>query len=211
MTYSDWREDLSEGAKTRLVVKGLKAIKSVIKKGGKKIKGEIGNIGATKAGSRLKMDDVVNRPVKPKKPTLKKGESWTGGGTRDGKPIPTRNLSARYKTYINKLKKYEKDIKDFNDKLIKDRKDVVDPSKIGDNPGARAKIRDLLNKLKKNVKEEAMAAPTNSVGDGSNVALPPTHEPGIKKKKNKRGSGMKNRKKKTYAYGGYGSRKNWMV
>ena len=73
MTYSDWREDLSEGAKTRLVVKGLKAIKSVIKKGGKKIKGEIGNIGATKAGSRLKMDDVVNRPVKPKKPTLKKG------------------------------------------------------------------------------------------------------------------------------------------
>ena len=59
--------------------------------------------------------------------------------------------------------------------------------------------------------EEMMAAPTNSVGDGSKVALPPTHEPGIKTKKNKRGSGMKNRKKKTYAYGGYGSRKNWMV
>ena len=56
--------------------------------------------------------------------------------------------------------------------------------------------------------EEMMAAPTNSVGDGSKVALPPTHEPGIKKKKNKRGSGAK---KKTYAYGGYGSRKNWMV
>ena len=200
MTYSDWQEELSEGAKTRLVIKGLKAIRSVIKKPNFPI-------GSTKASGRLRMDDVVNRPVKPNKPTLKKGESWTGGiGGR-----PTRNLSARYKTYINKLKKYKKDIKDFNDKLMKDRKDVVDPSKIGDNPGARAKIRDLLNKLKKNVKEEAMAAPTNSVGDGSNVALPPTHEPGIKKKKNKRGSGMKNRKKKTYAYGGYGSRKNWMV
>ena len=69
-------------------------------------------------------------------------------------------------------------------------------------------LRKLLDNLRK---EEVMAAPTNSVGDGSNVALPPTHEPGIKKKKNKRGSGMKNRKKKTYAYGGYGSRKNWMV
>ena len=46
--------------------------------------------------------------------------------------------------------------------------------------------------------EEMMAAPTNSVGDGSKVALPPTHEPGIKKKK------------KTYAYGGRGSRKMWM-
>ena len=56
MTYSDWREDLSEGAKTRLVIKGLKAIKSVIKKGGKKIKGEIGNIGATKAAGRLNVD-----------------------------------------------------------------------------------------------------------------------------------------------------------
>ena len=31
--------------------------------------------------------------------------------------------------------------------------------------------------------EEAMAAPTNSVGDGSKVALPPTHEPGFKKKR----------------------------
>ena len=31
------------------------------------------------------------------------------------------------------------------------------------------------------------------------------------KKKNKRGSGMKNRKKKTYAYGGRGSRKMWMA
>ena len=30
-------------------------------------------------------------------------------------------------------------------------------------------------------------------------------------KKNKRGSGMKNRKKKTYAYGGRGSRKMWMT
>ena len=188
MTYSDWQEELSEGAKTRLVIKGLKAIRSVIKKPNFPI-------GSTKASGRLRMDDVVNRPVKPNKPTLKKGESWTGGiGGR-----PTRNLSARYKTYINKLKKYKKDIKDFNDKLMKDRKNIVDPSKIGDNPGARAKIRDLLNKLKKNVKEEAMAAPTNSVGGGQIAGTVEAGDnPPVKKKK------------KTYAYGGTGSRKMWM-
>ena len=190
MTYSDWQEELSEGAKTRLVIKALKAIRSVIKKP----KTKIFPIGSTKASGRLRMDDVVNRPVKPNKPTLKKGESWTGGiGGR-----PTRNLSARYKTYLKKLKKYEKDIKDFNDKLMKDRKDVVDLSKIGDNPGARAKIRDILNKLKKNVKEEAMAAPTNSVGGGQIAGTVEAGDnPPVKKKKR-------------YIYGGTGSRKMWM-
>ena len=34
--------------------------------------------------------------------------------------------------------------------------------------------------------EEIMGAPVNSVGDGSSTALPPAHEPGIKKKKDKR-------------------------
>ena len=191
MTYSDWQEELSEGAKTRLVIKALKAIRSVIKKP----KTKILPIGSTKASGRLRMDDVVNRPVKPNKPTLKKGESWTGGiGGR-----PTRNLSARYKTYINKLKKYEKDIKDFNDKLMKDRKDVVDLSKIGDNPGARAKIRDILNKLKKNVKEEAMAAPTNSVGGGQIAGTVEAGDnPPVKKKKR-------------YIYGGTGSRRFWLT
>ena len=53
MTYSDWREELSEGAKTRLVIKGLKAIKSVIKKGGKKITRDVGSIGAPKASGRI--------------------------------------------------------------------------------------------------------------------------------------------------------------
>ena len=191
MTYSDWQEELSEGAKTRLVIKALKAIRSVIKKP----KTKIFPIGSTKASGRLRMDDVVNRPVKPNKPTLKKGESWTGGiGGR-----PTRNLSARYKTYINKLKKYEKDIKDFNDKLMKDRKDVVDLSKIGDNPEARAKIRDILNKLKKNVKEEAMAAPTNSVGGGQIAGTVEAGDnPPVKKKKR-------------YIYGGTGSRRFWLT
>ena len=33
-------------------------------------------------------------------------------------------------------------------------------------------------------KEETIAAPTNSVGDGSNVSLPPSYVPGVRKRKN---------------------------
>ena len=66
-------------------------------------------------------------------------------------------------------------------------------------------LRKLLDNLRK---EEVMAAPTNNASSGAIAGLPPDDPP---VRKNKRGSGMKNRKKKTYAYGGYGSRKNWMV
>ena len=44
-------------------------------------------------------------------------------------------------------------------------------------------------------KEETTAAPTNSVGDGSNVSLPPSYVPGMRKR---------------YAKGGKNSRKPWL-
>ena len=50
--------------------------------------------------------------------------------------------------------------------------------------------------------------PTNNASSGNIAGLPPDDPP---VKKNKRGSGMKNRKKKKYAYGGRGSRKMWMT
>ena len=59
--------------------------------------------------------------------------------------------------------------------------------------------------------EEAMAAPTNSLGGGQIAGTTEAGDDPPVKKKNKRGSGMKNRKKKTYAYGGRGSRKMWMA
>ena len=70
-----------------------------------------------------------------------------------------------------------------------------------------------INKIIKKIRDlrEEMAAagvPTNNASSGNIAGLPPDDPP---VRKNKRGSGMKNRKKKTYAYGGYGSRKNWMV
>jgi hypothetical protein len=37
---------------------------------------------------------------------------------------------------------------------------------------------DIINKMEED-------APANAVGTGANVALPPTHEPGVKKKKKK--------------------------
>ena len=57
------------------------------------------------------------------------------------------------------------------------------------------------------LKEEA---PTNNVGGGKIAGtVEAGDDPPVKK--NKRGSGMKNRKKKKYAYGGRGSRKMWMT
>ena len=59
------------------------------------------------------------------------------------------------------------------------------------------KRRNFIKRLKGDIPEEAMAAPTNSVGDGSNVSLPPSYIPGMRKRKN-------------YAKGGRNSRKPWL-
>jgi len=85
-----------------------------------------------------------------------------------------------------------------------------DPLKPGDYKWLKKQSVPLDTAMKT---EEAMAVPTNNVGDGK---IAGTVEAGDDppKKKNKRGSGVKNRKKKkkkTYAYGGRGSRKMWMA
>ena len=51
----------------------------------------------------------------------------------------------------------------------------------------------------------------NSLGGGKIAGTVEAGDEPPVKKRNKRGSGMKNRKKKTYAYGGRGSRKMWMA
>ena len=197
----------------------------------------LGIAGALKS-KKENEDDIVNRPIEPKKPTPKDGESWTSGiGGR-----PTRNLSGRWKTFKRKKEKHNKDLKDFNDKLTVDSpyKDFKPDKTIpGDNPQSRAQTRDMLNKktgdqtkevkkinyndysdaMKKWKKggkkenkpkledflEQAMAAPTNNVGDGQIAGtVEAGDDPPVKKKKRKG-------KKKTYAYGGVGSRRNWMV
>ena len=47
-------------------------------------------------------------------------------------------------------------------------------------------INKIISTIRR-LKEEAIAAPTNSVGDGSKVGLPPTHEPpGVPSSKKKK-------------------------
>ena len=56
---------------------------------------------------------------------------------------------------------------------------------------------------------EEVAIANSMSGGGIAGSVEAGDEPPVKK--NKRGSGVKNRKKKTYAYGGRGSRKMWMT
>ena len=82
-----------------------------------------------------------------------------------------------------------------------------DPLKPGDYKWLKKQSVPLDTAMKT---EEAMAVPTNNVGDGKIAGtVEAGDDPPVKK--NKRGSGMKNRKKKKYAYGGKGSRKMWMA
>ena len=61
----------------------------------------------------------------------------------------------------------------------------------------------------RNFRKEEVAIANSMSGGGIAGSAEAGDEPPVKK--NKRGSGMKNRKKKTYAYGGRGSRKMWMT
>ena len=113
-----------------------------------------------------------------------------------------------------------KTFQQFQEALIAKGSDKLDPEVLKQNPDLDpTKARDYI-KLKRMQKklspkidlalntEEAI---TNSLSGGK---IAGTVEAGDDppKKKNKRGSGArKNRKKKTYAYGGKGSRKMWMA
>ena len=113
-----------------------------------------------------------------------------------------------------------KTFKQFTEALIAKGQGKIDPEVLKQNPHLDpTKARDYM-KLKRMQKklapkidlalntEEAMAVPTNNASSDNIAGLPPDSPP---VKKNKRGSGMKNRKKKKYAYGGRGSRKMWMA
>ena len=236
MTYSDWREELSEG-KRRIFFQAMQKLgqigKKVAKKTGEKLTRDSGSLGATKASGRVKLGDVVVRPKKPIKPTPKTGETWDTGMTRDGKAVPSRNLSARYKTYKRKKDQYDRDIKDFNDKLLKDREVASNISNIGDNPEARAQIRDTLSKQTGDQAKKVKKINYNNYSDAlkkweksgkkgtkpslqdflEQVMAAPTNNVGDGKIAGtvEAGDNPPVKKKKRYIYGGTGSRKRWMV
>ena len=57
-----------------------------------------------------------------------------------------------------------------------------------------------INKIISTLRSLREEAPTNAVGDGSDTAIPQTHEPGVKKKKKKR---------EPTPVGRYGTRRTW--
>ena len=90
----------------------------------------------------------------------------------------------------------------------------LDPKVLKDNPGLDPlnprdymKLKRIQNSIEPDLamKTEEAVAPTNNVGDGKIAGtVEAGDDPPVKKKKKKG-------KKKTYAYGGRGSRKMWMT
>ena len=175
MTYSDWREEflLTEGAKSRIIIKGLRKL-GLIKK--PKI---------TKASGVLNVDPELI------------------------KQFPGVNIrKLAYPDYkANRNPKLAKAIRIAKEKLEREKLQGM-----GGSPGQLYKGVDLNKQVKKSKKdtyinpadgkeydipEEAMAVPTNNASGDAIAGLPPDNPP-VK------------RKKKTYAYGGRGSRKMWM-
>jgi len=173
MTYSDWREELSEGVKTRLLMKSLKGAGKLAAKLGKKLTSSIDDIGTTKASGR-----IIRR---------NKDKSGVSGKSLE------RRVQDRNRKQNPNIASPSTDAKQLISK--KEEGEYVPPTKE-----ISKKIRDILKKLT----EDAMAAPTNNVGGGQIAGtVEAGDDPPVKKKKKG--------KKKTYAYGGRGSRKMWMA
>ena len=159
MKFSEWlqtlpEEQLDEFAATAVATSPIwaPALKTAAVTAGayalSKAPGVIKNMMSKKNDNSYDPSKKVQRPKVTPKPTPKDGESWKGGiGER-----PTRNLSGRYKTHQQGKAK----LKDFNDKLTTSSPGAEfkpdNSGEPGDNPEARAKIRDMLNKLKKKKK-----------------------------------------------------------
>ena len=128
---------------------------------------------------------------------------------------PRQRRKAQSRAIARGLKKKNKTNKKINtktDDVVKSRYTAKDKTiRFEPKEGEVKKSQEMIDKLNnpnyfdkimRNIrKEEAMAAPTNNVGDGKIAGtVEAGDDPPVKKKK----------KKKTYAYGGRGSRKMWM-
>tara|TARA_B100001564_G_C20383318_1_gene553333 strand:+ start:36 stop:731 length:696 start_codon:yes stop_codon:yes gene_type:complete len=228
MTYSDWREDLTEGVKTRLLIKALKGAKKLSKKLGKKVKGSVENIGATKAGQGrnvfIKNPDgtrIQNPNVKPLTPDYQNlGQMNRGEGQlrlfnaknpnyKLTNPTPkpekiTKSSSGPNRSAIRKKNedaiKTAKALQIQQNKLKKQALDGMQINLLKKSDYPKKVQKYLGNDFERVTKmqEEIMAAPTNSVGGGQ---IAGTVEAG---------DNPPVKKKKRYIYGGTGSRKMWM-
>ena len=127
-----------------------------------------------------------------------------------------RKLSAAEKKLFDKSQRDT----DQRDDMIKSNPTEIDKqnklidrySKRHKTPKQKTDTQKFLKGLARGeIIQDEFSAPTNNVGDGKIAGTSEAGDDPPVKKKNKRGSGMKNRKKKKYAYGGRGSRKMWMA
>ena len=213
MTYSDWREELSE-SKARIVVKGLKALKNVIRKGRKTKKPSIFIKNAD--GTRIQNPNV--KPLTPDYQNLgqaAKGEGQlrllntknpnlkvTNPAQKPEKPL--KDSRAIYKqNKRKKLEELEKTARGLINQQNKLKKQALDGMQVNllkksDYPKKLQKyLGDDFERVTK-IQEEVMGAPTNSMGGGAIAgSVEAGDNPPVKKKKR-------------YIYGGRGSRKMWM-
>ena len=190
MIYSDWREELilTEGAKTRFIIKGLKKIKGLIKK--PKI---------TKASGVLNVDPELIKQFP--------GVNIKKLAYPDYKANKNPKLAKAIKIFKDKLERAKMPSSSPYSTYVAPKVEIRSPIP----PKLSQQIKSNLSKITKKIKdkkkkigEEVMAAPTNNVGGGQIAGTVEAGDDPPKKKKKKK------KKKKTYAYGGRGSRKMWM-
>ena len=232
MTYSDWREELilTEGAKTRFIIKGLKKLKGIIKKP----KRNIFPIGSTKASGRLPDIDpdlIAQFPgVNYRKlmypdykanrnPKLAKAIKYVKGKL-DRAKNPKFKGGSPYSTDVPpsipnvrtpvppKLSQQIKSNLSKGTKLTDDqkKKNFADYVK-----SLTKKVKDK-NKVKKNLKTYEGDNKYYPPEIGEEVMAAPTNSVGGGQIAGtvEAGDNPPVRKKKRYIYGGRGSRKMWM-
>ena len=201
MTYSDWREELSE-AKARIVVKGLKALKNVIRKGRKTKKPSI----FIKNADGTKMQNVNVKPLTPDYQNL--GQMAKGEGQM--RLFNTKNPNYKVTNPTPKPEKITKSSSGPNRSAIrKKNEDAIKTAKALQIQQNKLKKQALdgmqVNLLKKSdypkkvqkylgndfervtkIQEEVMAAPTNSMGGGAIAgSVEAGDNPPVNKKKKK--------------------------
>ena len=174
----------------------------------------------TPSAEELRKAKLTGKLIKPKQGESKKTEKLIDKYKKEDEVSKQRELIRNTEKQITKPKKGEKKealktLKDFlKARKIEGRtmmriKQDADISKKGPGDQLPDARRDYLNKLLKNLRKEEVAIANSMGGGGIAGSVEAGDEPPVRR--NKRGSGMKNRKKKKYAYGGRGSRKMWMT
>jgi len=197
--------------------RGLKNLENAVfrDKKGRKLDAEIlkrreqkkamkGPFADTPSAEELRKAKLTGQLIKPKETEIAKQKELVSKAEKE----ITKPKKGEKKEALKTLKDFLKARKIEGRTMMRIRQDA-DISKKGPGdqvPGAR---RDYLKNLLRNLRKEEVAIANSMSGGGIAGSVEAGDEPPVKK--NKRGSGMKNRKKKTYAYGGRGSRKMWMT